>query len=182
MRTELDLYLPPIAMQPGGYIREAYADRTEPTTTRATVDIRATSGGHRVEVSWECPEPVSEVQGETDRWVDAVAVIAPVVPGAPWMTMGGQGAPVEGALWRADREELIHVRAEGLGSMARDDAPEGWAARSEHSGGRWTVSFELPAFASLAEQKQLAIAIWRGATHDRGGLKSVSPDWIAVDS
>ncbi len=181
MRTELELIAPPIPMQPGGYIRVAYARRTQPMTERATVDVSAASGGYRVEVSWDCPDPVSEVIGETNLWTDAAAIIAPVVPGAPWITMGVPTAPVEGALWRADRTELYHVHAEGLGSMTRSAQPEGWSATSSHSGGRWTVTFELASFAPLAEQKQLAVAIWRGSEEDRGGLKSVSPDWIAVD-
>jgi hypothetical protein len=52
--------------------------------------------------------------------------------------------------------------------------------KTEWSTGVWRVAFELATWPSLAEQRQLAAAIWRGAAAERGGLKSVTPGWIEV--
>jgi DMSO reductase family type II enzyme heme b subunit len=96
--------------------------------------------------------------------------------------MGAPGKAVEGALWRADREELIGVRAEGLGTVERSAAPDAWKARAEWKAGRWSLELELEGWAVLDAQRQLAIAVWQGAEGDRAGLKSVSPGWLEIGS
>jgi DMSO reductase family type II enzyme heme b subunit len=95
--------------------------------------------------------------------------------------MGAENLPVVGALWRADREDLYRIDAEGLGSVRREAAPEGWRATSKYERGFWTVVFELDAWPSLRKQKMIALAVWRGDAQDRGGLKSVSQGWINVE-
>jgi DMSO reductase family type II enzyme heme b subunit len=136
----------------------------------------------RIRVVWDCSEPVRELGEDVDRFVDAAAVLAPSVPDAPWMTMGAPGKAVEGALWRADREELLGVRAEGLGTVERSAAPQAWKVRAEWKAGRWSLQLELEDWAALDARRRVAIAVWQGAQGDRGGLKSVSSGWIEVDS
>jgi len=92
--------------------------------------------------------------------------------------MGAPGKAVEGVLWRADRKGVYRMRAEGLGTMERRDAPEGWGAQASWDAGRWSVVFGLRAWAALDRSRQLGFAIWRGAVGERAGLKSVSPGWI----
>jgi hypothetical protein len=70
------------------------------------------------------------------------------------------------------------MRAEGLGSMERSDAPEGWGVEASWEHGRWRLTFGLRDWPALDSLAQLAFAIWRGASGDRAGIKSVSPGWI----
>ena len=71
-------------------------------------------------------------------------------------------------------------RAEGLGTVKREAAPSEWRAEGVWRDGNWSVAYELPSWPSLAEQSQLSFAIWRGAAADRGGLKSICPQWIPL--
>ena len=180
MKQDLVMIAAPTGFQPGGYISRAYADRTQPTTAAATLEAESNVRGWRIQLSWSCPEPIREIHDETDQFVDAAAIAAPMAADTPWMTMGEPGKAIEGALWRPDRESLVHVHAEGLGTVKRSDAPDSWKAHGEWSGGRWSVVFRLPRWAPLDERSRLAVAIWRGASGDRGGLKSISQGWIRV--
>jgi DMSO reductase family type II enzyme heme b subunit len=180
MRTQLVLVAAPTALQPGSYISKAYADRAVPSVRSATLELEPGPQGRRVRVSWSCPEAVRDLGGETDRFVDAAALAIPAAPDTPWVTMGAPGKPLQGALWRADREGLLRFHAEGLGSVKREAPPDHWKAVADWAAGRWSVSFELAPWPLLEGSAQLAVAIWRGAADDRGGLKSVSPGWVTV--
>ena len=90
------------------------------------------------------------------------------------------GKAVEGILWKADRERPWRMHAEGLGTMQRSDAPQDWKVAAEWAHGRWLVTFEIADWPLLAQFKQVAFAIWQGERQDRGGLKSVSPGWLAA--
>ena len=180
MRSKLSLIAAPVGLSPGGYVSKAYADRTAPRTPVADLEAEQTGSVWRVRLEWDCAQPVWEMGEDVDRFVDAAAVLAPSAADAPWMTMGAPGKAVEGALWRADRLELLGVRAEGLGSVERSAAPEGWRVRANWQAGRWRLDLDLVGWAVLDAQRQLAIAVWQGAQGDRGGLKSVSPGWLEV--
>lgn len=180
MRGKVSLMAAPTGLSPGGYVSQAYADRSAPRTPLAELEAEKDGVLWRVRLSWACADPVRALGDDVDRFVDAAAVLAPIVPDAPWMTMGAPGKAVEGAMWRADRERPFGVRAEGLGSLERSVAPKGWEARAEWKSGRWQVEFELPGWKALDAGRQLAIAVWQGAEADRGGLKSVSAGWIRV--
>jgi len=182
MRSKVSLVAAPIGLSPGGYVSNAYAERSAPRTPVAELEAVQTGGVWRIALVWECAEPVRALDDDVDRFVDAAAVLAPSVADTPWITMGAPGKAVEGALWRADRPELLGVRAEGLGTVERGAAPEGWKARAEWNAGRWRVELELAGWAVLDARQQLAIAVWQGAKGDRGGLKSVSPGWLEVAS
>ncbi len=182
MRSKISLIAAPTAMSPGGYVAKAYASRTAPNTSAADVAVEKAGAVWRVRMAWACAEPVRAIGDDVDRFVDAAAVVAPTVPEANWMTMGAPGQAVEGALWRADRETLFGVRAEGLGSVQRADPPEGWQARAEWRAGQWSLELELRDWPVLDARGQLAVAIWQGAMGDRAGLKSVSPGWLEVGS
>lgn len=169
----------PVAMQPGGYVPVAYADRTTPVTAAAEIAVEPGSGGWRVTLAWACPQPVRETARETDRFADACAVFAPEAPESPWMTMGAQGLAVQGFLWRADRPGLWAIRAEGLGTMQRS-AATGTQVSADWDNGRWRVVLSLPEWPALAAQRRVALAVWRGAAQERAGLKSVSAGWVDV--
>jgi len=180
MRSKISLIAAPTGLSPGGYVKTAYADRSAPRTPVADLEAVTTGGAWRIRVRWPCSEPVRELGEDVDRFVDAAAVLAPTVADAPWMTMGAPGQPVEGALWRADRTELLGVRAEGLGTVVRSDVPEAWKARAEWKAGQWRLELDLEGWTALDARRQLAIAVWQGAQGDRAGLKSVSPGWVEL--
>lgn len=182
MRNKVSLIAAPTGLSPGGYVSKAYANRSAPRTPVAEFEAEKKGGLWHIRVSWACREPVRALGDDVDRFVDAAAVLAPMVADAPWMTMGAPGKAVEGALWRADREELFGVRAEGLGTVERSAAPATWKARGEWKAGRWRLDLALEAWAALDARRQLALAVWQGAEGDRAGLKSVSPGWIELKS
>ncbi len=182
MLHKVSLIAAPTGLSPGGYVKKAFAERTDPRTPVAELEVVKGVAGWRIRLEWGCSQAVESLAGDVDRFVDAAAILAPGVPDAPWMSMGAPGKPVEGALWRADREALFAVRAEGLGTVARSEPAEGWTASAGWNAGSWRVSFHAPAWSALDAHGQLAIAIWQGAQGDRGGLKSVSSGWIAVGS
>lgn len=95
--------------------------------------------------------------------------------------MGEPGKAVEGILWKADRERPWHMRAEGLGTMQRNPAPADWKVGGAWDNGHWLITFELPEWLLLSQQKQIAFAIWHGADQDRAGLKSISPGWLNIE-
>jgi DMSO reductase family type II enzyme heme b subunit len=182
MRTTRELIAAPTPLQPGGYVRIAYAERTQPTTRSVDVDVSQHASGFVIALAWECPEPVREVRSDPGRFCDAAALLAPSAAGAPWITMGAPGLALDGWLWRADGDALLRVRAEGLGTLERAAAPAGCAVKAEWSAGVWRVAFETREWPSLAQQRQLAVAVWRGSAAERGGLKSVTPGWIEVSA
>jgi DMSO reductase family type II enzyme heme b subunit len=180
MRKTLGLIVAPTVIQPGLYVAKAYADRTVPSVRSATLEVEPGPQGRRVRVSWSCPTAVRELGQETDRFVDAAALAIPAAPDTPWVTMGAPGKPLEGVLWRADRAKPLRFHAEGLGSVKREAPPAHWKVLAEWTAGHWSVTFDLAPWPRLDQSPQLAVAIWRGAADDRGGLKSVSPGWVTV--
>jgi len=181
MRTKISMMAAPTALSPGGYVGRAYADRTAPNTPVADLEVvRTRTGTWRIRLAWECAEAVREIGDDVGRFVDAAAILAPSTADAPFMTMGAPGKAVDGLLWRADRVELLGVRAEGLGSVERRAAPDGWRVRPAWRGRRWQLDFTLPGWPDLEDQRRLAVAIWQGAEGDRAGLKSVCPGWIEL--
>jgi DMSO reductase family type II enzyme heme b subunit len=123
---------------------------------------------------------VRDVSGDPALFPDAAAVFAPQHEDSPWITMGAPGMGVDGVLWRASDERLLTIRAEGLGSMKRDDAPESWRFSATHAGGFWQLDLTLPGWTTLDGSGRVAAAIWRGSAKQRGGLKSVTAGWLEV--
>lgn len=180
MKKTVPLIPPPTAMQPGGYIAKAYADRNAPGTARAEVEATESNGTWTVTLRWHAPRSVIDASADPRLFIDGCALFVPTVKDASWITMGAPDMPIEGALWRADRPQPLHVAARGLGTVTRSDAPAGWRAEARYANGTWQVAFALPMFRALAERRQFAFAVWQGALGERAGLKSVSPGWIDV--
>jgi DMSO reductase family type II enzyme heme b subunit len=178
---EVELVAAPVGMQPGGYVAKAYAGRDQAAITKSlALEVARPPGGLRVRLRWPCPEPVRDVSDDPGLFPDAAALFAPQNEGSPWVTMGAPGMGVDGVLWRADNERLRVISAEGLGSMKRDDAPEGWRFTATHAQGFWQLDLSLPGWGTLDAAGRLAAAIWRGSAKERGGLKSVTPGWLEV--
>lgn len=180
MKQTVTLIAAPTSMQPGGYVPKAYADRVQPNVPVADLGVEQTGTGWRIQLGWNCQAAVRDTARETDRFADACALLVPETADAPWISMGEPGKAVDGLLWKADRDRPWRVRAEGLGTMARTEAPTDWKVSGAWSEGRWLVVFELPDWPLLAAQRKLAFAIWAGAAQERAGLKSVCPGWVTL--
>jgi len=180
-RKQLELMAAPIGMQPGGYIATAYAGRDRsPMTPHVELEVARPPGSWRLRLRWPCPTPIQDVSRDPSLFPDAAALFAPQHENSPWLTMGAPGSGVDGVLWRADAKRLHAIHAEGLGSMKREEAPQGWRFAAKHEKGFWQLQLTLPGWRTLDAAGRLAVAIWRGAAQDRGGLKSVSAGWIEV--
>lgn len=180
MKKTLDLIAAPTGIQPGDYVPVTYSDLEGPRTPTASLEAEHSARGWRFRIGWPCPEPVRDISGESDRFPDAAAVLVPSVGDAPWFTMGAPGQAIGGFLWRADRETLFSVRAEGLGTVQREEAKGIRRVTSEWHAGEWSLAFEVAGWKELDETRQLAIAVWRGSARQRAGLKSISPGWVQV--
>lgn len=180
MKTTVAMMNAPAQMSPGNYIRVAYADATAPVIP--TLDVEASRSGDSFEIHmrWPCATPMDSTQGSTDLFVDGAAILVPSHANAQWLTMGSPEAPVEGALWRADKNELIRIGAQGLGSVVRQAAPANWRIKSSHANGVYTLQWLFPKWDSLVQHGKCGFAVWVGSQRQRGGLKSVSTDWIAL--
>lgn len=180
MKQELKLIAAPPAMQPGGYIATAYKERLNPSTPTATLEAIQQDDQWVITVRWPCPKPVSDIRHDTNLFTDAAAIMVPTTANSAWITMGDPKNPIEAVLWRATKGALTKVDAKGFGSTIRSNAPENWTAKSKWEEGYWTIEFSLKDWDPLNTQKRIALAIWRGSDQDRGGLKSVTSDWIAI--
>ena len=176
----LPLIAAPPAMQPGGYVPDAYKDRLQPVTPTLDVFAAQQGKGWVIELRWDCPNPVRSIANETDLFTDAAAILVPGTMDAPWLTMGAPNHPVEAALWRADKSELYRMDAEGLGTMNRSTPPQSWTADANWENGRWHLRYLIGDWPVLSQFGRIGVAIWRGENQDRGGLKSVTQGWIAV--
>ncbi len=176
----LPLIAAPPAMQPGGYVPEAYKDRLQAVTP--TVDFSAIQQGKGwvIELRWDCPSPVKSIANETDLFTDAAAILTPGTMKAPWLTMGAPDHPVEAALWRADKSQLYRMHAQGLGTMDRSTPPDSWSVDANWENGRWNLRYLIGDWPVLNQFGRIGVAIWRGENRDRGGLKSVTEGWVAV--
>ena len=178
MAASLDLIAAPTSIQPGGYIAKAYNDRQNALTSKVKMGIENTAGSWRILLTWECPDPVTDASNNTNDFIDSAALLVPGIPDAPMMTMGAEGYPVEGVFWRADRPDLIRIDAEGLGSVVRSPANKEWKVIAEWANGFWGIRFDVGSWTPLNEHQQLGLAIWQGKSAERGGLKSVTANWL----
>lgn len=179
MKKRIDLISAPPAMSPGGYVAKAYADRTTPSTAFVNVETSVSGEMRTISLAWLCPKPSKTMQGATDLFLDAAGLMVPLTDDAPLMLMGQPGNGIEVAYWRAENDQLMLVRAEGLGSTVRHAAPSDWTAVSSWNNGVWGVTFSFPTWHALARAGKFGVAIWRGDSNERGGLKSVSPEWVS---
>ncbi len=157
----------------------------------SAVEVRAVHDGEQVSflLSWDDPDRDAEPPVD-DRFPDGAALLFPLADGAPLVTMGAEGKPVNAWHWRADRPD--HARnnvSVGLGTTrVTADTSITTAALWDH--GRWRVVFrralqtKAPSGEAIqmqpGETLSVAFAVWEGSNGERGGLKSFSPAWHSL--
>lgn len=154
------------------------------------LEVRAVHDGAALalHLSWEAAEP-SAVVRDLDQFVDGVAVMFPLAEGAPAITMGAPGKPVNAWHWKAGAPAAHDVLATGYGTSRRGtSATPALAARSRHAGRTWQVVFTR-ALAAGAERVRfvpgtdvgIAFAVWSGPNRERSGRKSFSGEFTPFE-
>ena len=115
------------------------------------------------------------------RMLIAAAILLPVRPGAPLMTMGAPGQPVNAWYWRADENGTgRQVTAQGLGTTETIDR-ESVKCRGIHRQSEWAVVIarhlrvkgnQQVAQIDVGTGTAFSIAIWEGGHRERAGIKS----------
>jgi DMSO reductase family type II enzyme heme b subunit len=177
----------PIIAQPSKYIQEKWKNAPYGQTRNLTV--RSAHNGERLyfHLSWP-DESENGAIGDTDQFVDAVAVLFPVNGDAPLQSMGSPQAPVNAWYWRPDIEHPFNVTAQGTGTTRRTTDEE-LRASSAYNQGAWTVvirrNMTTPtkehAHLSTGTTTRVAFAVWQGANEERGGLKAVTLEWQMLE-
>lgn len=135
-----------------------------------------------VHISWQDSQRDDRIL-DLDRFVDAAAVLFPLVPEVNPLTMGDEDKPVNAWLWKADREEPFDVIARGFSSSQRRPAStSGLAASSLYDNEKWAVVFQRPLPSRGDEfihfepggSASIAFAVWEGSNNERAGQKATS--------
>lgn len=175
----------PVGMQPTEVIRSAWANKKIGAVSE--VQVSAVHNGEVIafRLDWADGSENRELD-DSNVFPDAAAVMLPVVPDAPLVTMGAPGKAVNTWYWRADADtQGRNVLSEGIGTTRTVDltAVRGHGA---WKGGRWKavisralkVSGSEPcAQLSPGQKTQFAVAVWEGANSERGGVKAFSVNW-----
>lgn len=178
--AEVAMMPTPLAMQPTQYIRESWKDKRYGQL--AAVHVSAVHDGERmlVKVRWQAPK------SENSDFPDALAVALPVKKGAPLVTMGSEGYPIQILRWSSKDDSLMSILAEGIGKSRPGPAMKTQVS-SAHADGQWTlvIARDLGAGTDIAPLKagviaQLGFAVWRGANDERAGIKAFSGNWTEM--
>lgn len=127
---------------------------------------------------------------DLDSFVDGVGVLFPVGRGAPAMTMGAKGKPVNAWYWKANANAPMEVVAEGFAAVHRmkDKAGSDLRCAAQHRNGEWNVILRrsLSSANGLVKlqpggSSKIAFAVWNGGNAERSGRKSFSGDFVDLE-
>ena len=145
--------------------------------------IRDSNGGDiAFRLQWQDASADTGAEGQDDTgFPDAAAILFPVRPKAPLMSMGAPGLPVNAWYWRADEPARgRHVSAEGLGTSDTVDR-DLVKVQGVHRNGEWHVviaralraTVPLPvAQLEAGGRIGVSVAIWEGSHGERAGIKA----------
>lgn len=174
----------PLALQPTAAIQAAWKSRKIGAVDH--VEVAAVHDGARLALRLEWPDATENLAAnDTVVFPDAAAVVFPAAAGAPLISMGAVGLPVNAWYWRADETRGREVVAEGIGT-SRTLEPGAVEARGAWTGGRWRVviaralepaSSETVARLEPGRPTRFGVAVWEGSSSERAGIKAFSGDW-----
>jgi DMSO reductase family type II enzyme heme b subunit len=187
--TSLALHGTPAGMQPTAAIRNTWEKK--PIGATSKVEVRALHNGEVLAFHLSWSDANHDVDhGDNSRWPDAAAIALPLHESAPLMTMGAPGAPLTAWYWRADAGAAgFQVVAQGPGSTQIVDKQQVKTA-AKWQNGKWQIVIarslkgaDSPNIIQLAagQATRFGVAIWEGSHQERGGLKSFSGDWQALE-
>jgi DMSO reductase family type II enzyme heme b subunit len=155
-----------------------------------SLELRILHNGDSLSLHLAWPDPTRDVDpSDLDGFVDAAAVMFPLVEGANPLTMGAPEQPVNMWYWRADQSGPFDVIARGYAtSQRRPAATSGLRAHAAYASGRWQLVLQralAPMAADCVELLpggtiELALALWQGSNAERAGQKSVTPTYLSA--
>jgi len=179
----------PIGLQPTDAIRASWMTKKIGQVDRVRVAALHNGNVLAFRIEWADENEDAELK-DIDGFPDAAAILLPVVPEAPLITMGAPSQPVNAWYWRADEPQgARQVTAEGLGTTHTFDKTV-VHGRGSWKGGRWQVvlarALRIKSESPAAELQPgrdtgFGVAIWEGRNAERGGIKSFSVDWIPLE-
>jgi DMSO reductase family type II enzyme heme b subunit len=174
----------PLALQPTAAIQVAWAKRRIGAVDR--VEVAALHDGARLAFHLDWPDATENREvSDTVEFPDAAAVLLATLPGAPLISMGAPGLPVNAWYWRADEAQGREVVAEGIGTSRTLNVAL-VTARALWKGGRWHVVISRSLHGSSSEpvarlepgrSTPFAVAVWEGSNSERAGIKAFSGEW-----
>ncbi|QDX80739.1 hypothetical protein B9N43_05455 [Denitratisoma sp. DHT3] len=172
----------PSALQPTSAVRVAFPEGT--IGAIKNVSVAAVHNGTDIafRLEWRDPSADTGADGQDDiGFPDGAAILFPTRNGAPLMTMGAPGLPVNAWYWRADENGRgRHVTAQGLGTTDTADLSL-VKGQGSYNSGSWRVVIARPlqvdSPAPVAQLKAggrigISFAIWEGSHKERAGIKS----------
>ena len=178
----------PLVLQPTAAIRASWAGKHIGAVGR--VEVAALHNGELLAFRLTWPDG-SENRDPNDStaFSDAAAVLFPVAEGAPSISMGGPGLPVNAWYWRGDSDaQGRQVVAEGIGTTRTVDVSL-VHTHGVWKDGRWSVviarAFRVETREPVVQldagkPTRFAVAVWEGSHRERGGIKAFSGDWRAL--
>lgn len=179
----------PLGLQPTAAIRSTWFGKKIGAIERVLISAIHNGEMLAIRMQWADPSETRTLSDST-AFPDAAAVAFPGVPGAPLVTMGAPGAPVNVWYWRADDDGAgRQLVAEGIGTSRTVDQT---LVRSHGvwKDGSWRVVIGRALRAEGSEplvqlaagkSTRFGVAIWEGASGERGGIKAFSGDWRGLD-
>jgi DMSO reductase family type II enzyme heme b subunit len=174
----------PLALQPTAAIQVAWAKRRIGAVDR--VEVAALHDGSRLAFHLDWPDATENREvSDTVTFPDAAGVLLASTSGAPLISMGAPGLPVNAWYWRADEAQGREVVAEGIGTSRTLDTPL-VTARALWKSGRWHVVIARPLRITSSEPvaqlapgttTPFAVAVWEGSNSERAGIKAFSGEW-----
>ena len=172
----------PSALQPTLAVRAAFPEGTIGAVKNVVVAGAHNGGEIAFRLEWQDHSADTGADGQDDvGFPDGAAILFPTRKGAPLMTMGAPGLPVNAWYWRADENGRgRHVTAQGLGTSDTLDR-ELVKANGIYQSGVWRVviarSLQTRNGGSAAQlsaggKTGISVAIWEGSHKERAGIKS----------
>ncbi len=181
----IDMAPTPMGFQPSMYVIASWKDRAYGQLQK--LSVKALHNGKEIafRLEWEEPEPSINPQ-DINLFADGAGVLFPVDgKQATIESMGTPEQPVNAWYWRPNLQAAIHGIGLGAGTLQRltDGAVSGNGVWSD---GRWRVVIGRDFTASEGVKIEApgsvngSFAIWRGANHERAGVKAFGQTWHEI--
>jgi DMSO reductase family type II enzyme heme b subunit len=165
-----------VAAQPSAYVRTAWAGKMVGTVRALSVQAANNRQGIYFRLEWRDDTHDSDY-GDGSRFPDAAAVLFPLNGDAPLKRMGAPAAGIESWYWRANRG--VAGECLSLHGFATEEPRLGLLVETSArwADGRWQVVIGGP-LTDKNGPSRVAFAVWDGASQERAGLHSYSPEWL----
>lgn len=179
----------PAMMQPTEYIRNKWEKESFGKVDKVVAKAIHNESYLAFKLQWEDANK-DDLIDDTDKFVDACAIMISRDINTPMITMGSESQPVDIWKWKADAklEQQGQISSTGIG---RTRAVSAGLVRSKGvwENGVWSVVLARPLALitnepltdiSINEDLYFGLAVWEGSNKERGGIKSVTYSWTTL--